>query len=224
MSIPTVAVNVFATGRYIEFVPKLVASMEQYWSGVNTNLVVWTNKTPDFFVPVMNWPHLPWPLGTMLRYNAIVSEPWASDYVMMIDADMEFVAPVGPEILSRLTLVQHPGFYKKPQNRMPFETNPKSAAFTPEHLRKTYYAGGVVLGERDEFLKMARVIADGVATDIKNHVIPVWHEESHLNRYAASNPPALSLTPAHCFSDTNPNAGIQPIIKALTKKHEDYRK
>ena len=46
-----------------------------------------------------------------------------------------------------------------------------------------YVQGGFFGGPSSEFLKMSRILRDWTAEDIRNGIIPVWHDESMLNAF-----------------------------------------
>ncbi len=114
---------------------------------------------------------------------------------------------------SGIALVQHPGFYRNKglQGIVDFfynprlvlsliskiksgakgygtwETNKLSTAFVPRSLRKNYFHGAVWFGRRIEFLRMCEKLALNVNSDLENNYTAIWHDESHLNNYAAFN-------------------------------------
>jgi hypothetical protein len=75
---------------------------------------------------------------------------------------------------------------------------------------------------------MAKELAKDIKVDDERGVMAVWHDESHLNRYLATHPPAKVLGPEYCYPE---NAGdyyknkwsaagleeVQPKLLALTK-------
>ena len=71
-------------------------------------------------------------------------------------------------------------------------------------LRKndSYYCnGGFNGGKTEVFMKMADTIAERVDEDLKNNVVALWHDESHMNRYLIDNPPTLDLDPTYCYAE-----------------------
>ncbi len=114
---------------------------------------------------------------------------------------------------SGVALVQHPGFYRNKglQGIVDFlynprfvlhlilkiksggkgygtwETNKLSTAFVPRRLRKNYFHGAVWFGRRIEFLKMCKILAFNINRDLEKNYTAIWHDESHLNHYAAFN-------------------------------------
>jgi hypothetical protein len=142
-----------------------------------------------------------WPMATMHRYHVILEEAHClaeATHVFHIDADMRFVGNVGSEILAPLVATAHPGYVGR---RGTFEGRPESAAYVGPDEGTTYFCGGFVGGEREEFLRLATAIRDGVNADGTRDLIAVWHDESHLNRYLAGRPPDVTLSPSYCYPE-----------------------
>ena len=64
-----------------------------------------------------------------------------------------------------------------------------------------YFAGGFN-GSKDEYLKMSKELSSNIDKDFNNGIIAVWHDESHINRYFASNPPTAILDPGYCYGES----------------------
>lgn len=144
-----------------------------------------------------------WPDATLYRYHVILEHQarLEHDYVFLVDADMRFEAPVGPEILSPLSATRHPGYTTTQRHQFPYERRAESAASVPPDRGFAYYAGGFVGGRRDLFLELAATIAAAVDQDEEAGLVAVWHDESHLNRALIDSPPFLNLTPSYCYPD-----------------------
>lgn len=147
----------------------------------------------------------PWPAGTLFRYAAIVqhADELDFDYLFMCDADMKFVAPVGPEILGAedLTAVQHPGYVGMPREALPYEQRDGTAAFVPSTMGERYYAGGFIGGPRAMFIVMCAAITLAIGDDAEAGIVATWHDESHVNRWLAENPPEVTLSPSYCHPE-----------------------
>lgn len=180
-----------------------------------------------------------WPEATLMRFRDYADHQDAlrSDLVMFLDADMEIRAEVGPELdpatwPGGVALVLHPGFFRAPSRprrslfrraksalgpRGSWESNPESLAYLPESLRLQYVCGGVWMGRRREAIGVCQELADRIDRDASNGVLAVWHDESHLNWWAAHHECGI-LTPEYCFAEGYPElAGLTPRIVALDK-------
>ena len=150
-----------------------------------------------------------WPRGTMMRYHRLLEWlPYLShmDFVYLIDADMLVVAAVGPEILPTnggMTATKHPGFVGKPRAELPYETRPESAAYLWPQEGDTYYCGGFIGGARAAVAEFAETVCDIIDQDQAAGLVPIWHDESAINRILALDPPEVELDPGYCYPDAD---------------------
>lgn len=230
-----IGLAVIATGKYLQFVqPLALSAMEDLWDGHDKHILVfsdhWRGMTQQKMSESLSiWfleaEHLGWPGATLYRHRTILGHERlldSMDYLFMCDADMEFVAPVGDEILSDRVGTIHPGFFNKPRSQWTYENRPQSTAYIPDGAGERYYAGGFQGGRTDVYLKACRTIAENVAKDEANGITAVWHDESHWNRYLFEHPPTLELDPGYCY----PESWTLPFerkILALDKDHAAMR-
>lgn len=223
-----------ATNKYIQFVERLLDNIEEnFLNGHEIQCLLFTDhevKTSDN-IKVSQIEHEPWPMPTLKRYNYFVKErEFISqfDYCFYFDVDMGIINKVGDEVLSDLVATQHPYQTFYPKEQRSYDRNQKSLAYVAQGEEgDNYYAGGFNGGSTERFLEMSEVISKRVDEDLKNGVIALWHDESHMNRYLIDNPPTLSLTPSYCFAEeqlNNPQYPYEPKIIALKKNHSELRK
>jgi histo-blood group ABO system transferase len=55
-----------------------------------------------------------------------------------------------------------------------------------------------------------------VADDLANNIIAKWHDESHLNRYAAYNK-VMILGPQYCYDGKVELSSKKPLVIAVEK-------
>lgn len=220
-----------ATNKYIRFVQELYNSIEKnFLVGHDINCLLFTDHEVESSdnVKVHYIEHEPWPMPTLKRYNYFVKEKdfiLDHDYCFYFDADMRVDNIVGDEVLGNLVATEHPyqSFYSI--NEMSYDRNPKSLAYVPIGEGKKYYAGGFNGGSTKDFLNMSEVISKNVNEDLKNNVIALWHDESHLNRYLIDNPPTISLSPSYCFAEEfyGTDYPYEPKIIALRRDKNELR-
>lgn len=188
----SVCLIVVATeGTYKRFARDLFASADVHFR-------------PAESVSLLMLPAVPgWPAATMYRYHVLLDQAHLlrHEYLFLTDADMRFEDTVGPEILASLVAVQHPGHVGHTLDRLPYERRPESTAYVARDEGRMYFAGGLVGGERERFLALARRITSQIDADDARGVTAVWHDESHLNRCLIDEPPELELSPAYCHPD-----------------------
>jgi hypothetical protein len=76
-----------------------------------------------------------------------------------------------------------------------WETNRKSKAFIPAVLRKHYFHGAIWFGFHDSLFAMINQLEERTQIDLDNGLIAKWHDESHLNWYAAHSKRISFYTP-----------------------------
>lgn len=120
-----------ATGRYLNFWIELVKSGEEFIdSSVRTQWLVLTDqveKIPTEIISklgprltVVSIDHEPWPFPTLKRYEYLqfTRNQIEGEYLMHLDADMVFVAPIedndisNPLSESEIVCVVHPGYFR----------------------------------------------------------------------------------------------------------------
>lgn len=218
-----VALCVFATGRYTEFLPRLIATVRKFFlAPLYVDVVVLTNQTElacdcdqALFVP-----QLPWPLGSMLRYHFLAKARETLSkykYIFMCDADMLFAGHVGTEVLGRLVATESVENVKA-INNVPFCRNKASTAYIPAGKGQAYYAGGFQGGTSAAYLSACDTIMQMIDEDLNARIIAHWHDESYWNAYLFRSRPTVALSSDYCASDTHMTAATK--IVALTKNHK----
>lgn len=217
-----------ATNRYYEYALDLIQSADTYFLPQhNVSYFLFTNR--EFPANLTNRKivctpieHKPWPWMTLGRYHIFSQYKQIfkdMNYLFYCDADMRFVGDVGEEILSDLVATQHPGYCG---TRGTPETNIASLAYIPPDQPMQYFAGGFNGGSVDHYLSMAQKLSTNIDKDYHNHIIAIWHDESHMNKYFAYNAPTKILSPSYCYGE-NMNLPYSAKIIALNKNHQYMR-
>ena len=216
---------IVATGKYIAFIKSLIDSAEKYFCRNHkvTYFVFTDGQAPQApnVVPIFQ-KRLGWPYDTMMRLPIYYQSRELfknMDYLFACDADMLFVDDVGDEILGDLVGTLHPGFVG---SKGTYETRALSTAYIHPREGSCYYAGGFNGGKRENYLKLAGTISQNIKTDLEKGIVAIWHDESHINRYFASNPPTITLTPSYCYWQGQVTQWHQRLV-ALSKDHAKYR-
>ncbi|MFV0587264.1 family 6 glucosyltransferase [Bacteroides reticulotermitis] len=174
--------------------------------------------------------NLGWPDNTLKRFHIFlrIKEQLMqeTDYLFFFNANLLFMQPVGSEILPGLNsngLVGtiHPGFFNSPNAEFTYERNNASTAYIPMGEGVHYYAGGLSGGRTKPYLELCETIRSWVDKDALNQIIPIWHDESLINKYFLDNPPAISLSPAYLYPEgwTIP---FDEIIVIRDKSKKEY--
>jgi histo-blood group ABO system transferase len=229
-STPKVGLLVIATNKYISFVDPLVESADKWFlPECDVTYCVFTNNSKQLNTHrqfnILNIDHEPWPAPTLKRYDYF--DKYADylknfDYLYYCDADMKFVDVVGNEILNNLVATLHPAFWNRNKLEYTYDRNIKSKAYIKNGDGKNYYAGGFNGGSSSCFLVMAQTIKNWRLHDASLNVVPLWHDESYLNKYLLINEPTKILSPEYCY----PESWNLPFFKkliALDKNHAEMR-
>jgi len=224
----SVALLIMATGKYVEFVPRLLTSADKHFlPGRKVHYFVFTNGTVagDFpHLTVVPQDQLGWPYDTMMRFATYnkhkeLYEPY--DYIYCLDADMQFVDTVGDEILADLVGTLQPNYLFDPK---PYETNPLSTSCINRGEGKHYFAGAFYGGKRDEVLKLFETTSSNITIDLARGVIASVHDESHLNRYFIDHEPKLVLNPSYCHFESWQSPYPKKLIAFDKLDHEKAAK
>lgn len=195
-----IAILYICTGNYKIFFKNFYESCEKYFfPGTPKIYFTWTDSEDKYFnkknIILKKQNKIGWPYDTLLRYRFfkdIENDLINFDYIFFFNANMLLKSTIKNEILSgkmgnELVGVLHPGYIGVVG---PFEKNINSAAYIPENrLDSPYFQGCFFGGSRNEMIRLINSCSTSVDTDLKNEIIAVWHDESHLNKYFQSIPP-----------------------------------
>lgn len=147
------------------------------------------------------------------------------EYVFCADVDLEFVAPVGEEILGDLVATLHPELYGMPRMAFPYEAEEVSSACVEEDEGDYYYTSELYGGLVSEMNKLARACSLLILQDQANRVEARGLEESYLNRYLIDHRPTWVLSPEYSWWDSalTAHVSVQRIV-SLGRQCEAYDK
>lgn len=192
---PKIAILYICTGRYIIFWDDFYKTMEKnFLPGYEKTYFVFTDDTTKKFpsnVVKIYQKQLPWPLITLLRYHffqEIIPQLQQYDYIYFLNANMMPIRKIGTEIFPSteqgLAVTKHPGYYRiKNPDLLTYDRNKKSHAYIPYGEGSYYFMGGFNGGRTPDFIQLIDTIVRWTEVDLKKGIIPLWHDESYLNRY-----------------------------------------
>lgn len=195
----------------------------------------------DLLTEVVEIESFGWPEATLFRYELISRGSYLEDEIIAyVDVDSLVLLPqlISKLLLEKekVSLVRHPGyawpqisaFFRNPMrslrrvvflltNRIhengfgTWETDPSSLAYVEPQKRSLYFCGGFWWGPKNQILAMCDQLADRINQDYEKGKVARWHDESHLNWFAANNSRLISINPSKvCFS---------PSISVTSRKH-----
>lgn len=238
---------VIATNRYTCFLEGLLDSADEFFlKDVDVVYSVFTDRideakdilsTKPYFDKIEFFlvEHRPFPYTTLRRFHFFSQHKDSldnrGDYHFYVDADCLFKKGVKAEdVISARTCVQHCGYVDE---RGTYETNPRSQSYVGNHEGSMYYGGGFWGFSNDEFWKFVETAVAMIDIDENNGLIPVWHDESVLNKYLIIWPPQKVLTPSFHYPENHQhiqnkwkarNKSYECVILLLNKNHEELRK
>lgn len=195
----TIAILYISTGKYTIFWDEFFTSSEKYFLNneeykkeyfvfTDANMIKHENEAN---VHKIYQEPLEWPFITLDRFSIFQKarqQLEQCDYIYFFNGNMLFVEPITEEILPTpdkpLLMVKHPGFFDKERKDFTYETNKESLAAIPPHEGDVYVMGGLNGGQKDAYLTLIDELKRRIEEDKKSSVIALWHDESHLNRYA----------------------------------------
>ena len=219
------ALVALATGRYSHFVPQLVESVEEHLP--NAEVFVLSDSCPQSSigsrVTWLPWGHTQWPFSTLIRHRAIAAySDLFSEFESLIhlDVDMRFVAPaMFPK--NGIFAVEHPGYVGMEPASLPYERRPESCAAMSFEEGTMYFAGGLQGGETSAYLDACRILSRWMTEDLRQGIIPKWHDESLWNRFCYLRPPDNVLSADYCQPEKD--RSVNSVVLALDKEHAFYR-
>ena len=199
-----VGLLVSATGSYVSWLDGLVLSAEAHFMrGAEVHYYVLTDvaelpiSAPADRVHVLPQPRLGWPYDSMFRHQLYLKHRAAyagMDFVLVLDADTAFVAPVGEEILGRTVGALQSFFFGQPFERAPFERDATSSSFVPDTKGRCYFAGGLFGGSYEGFVALMTRSTWLMEWDLAALGRTAPHDdESYLNKAFLEEPPAVAL-------------------------------
>jgi len=178
--------------------------------------------------------HKSFPFASMDRFKHFTNyadKLNKEEYLYYVDVDCLFVDNISEEILGNLTGVRHCGFFNQIG---PYENNSKSVLYvdnTYSKRYKYYFGGGFSGGKKDSYLELSKWCSEMIEKDVANGIIPIWHDETAINRYFLDHEPDVILTPSYHYPQGHindykkkwlPNI-FQPKILLLDKNHHAVR-
>lgn len=233
----SVGLLLIATAKYNIFIQQLINSADtnffndkrfdvKYFIFTDSDTIPKTNRQYQ----IINIQHKPFPYASMDRFKHFANNKnylSEMDYLYYVDVDCKFVSDVGSEILGNLVGVRHCGYFNGGGT---FENNPKSAFYAEHNKYKYYFGGGFSGGKSEKYLKLSDWCSVMIDKDLENNIMPLWHDETALNKYYLDNEPDVILSPSYHYPENDINYvskwhphKFQPKILLLDKNHKEIR-
>lgn len=179
-------------GRYACFWPEFYNSCElNLVPEAEKHYYIFTDQatiTPSDRIEVFHQDDMGWPCNSLLRFKMfcrIKDRLSTNDYLFFFNANAQVVSPVSAqdilpedEDFSALCIETNP-------EKMSHEHRPESAACVPLGSAKYYYSGALNGGKAQSYLTLLETCNAIVDTDLSNGIMPIWHDESVINKFLA---------------------------------------
>lgn len=237
-----IAVIFIGTGQYLNFLPSWYNSCQKnlcpeiikhYFCFTDGEI----SDVPDN-IKIYHQEHLDWPYVTLLRFDIILKAKenlLEYDWILFLDADMEVYSRVDyHEIFNnnkKYIGVHHPCHYMNlpPHNEYPgaFEINKQSLSCISElDDISIYYQGCLWGGKVPYVIDMMEILSKNINLDLKNDIISLWHDESHLNKYFSDKDikkDVNTLSSSYAFpEDFEKYCNFPKKIVHLSKNNKEY--
>lgn len=204
-----IAILYIATGRYTVFWESFYRSAEKFLLPCSEkSYFIFTDNQQDFKkqknIFVFQQEKLGWPYDTLMRFEIFLSIKnilKEYDFIYFFNGNTEFLQVISEEDLlpleksENLVLAHQPHMFHLNKKKFTYDRNPKSLAYIPYNLGKNYFTGALNGGKSEYFLEMCEVLNQNICSDLKNKIIAIYHDESHLNKYALNRKDIKVLNP-----------------------------
>lgn len=210
----TIAILYICTGKYSAFWKRFYLSFEKrFLKDCSKEYFVFTDATDIYQmeaenVHIIHQKQLGWPDDTLMRFHMfwrIREELKLFNYIFFFNANCYCRRKINKkEFLpgkEGLLFVQHPGMYNKKPEEFTYERNEDSLAYIPMGAGKVYICGGINGGKSQEFLMVIDELRKRIDEDKQQGIIAVYHDESHINKYAFEHPEFKLLSPSYCYPE-----------------------
>ena len=207
-----IAILYICTGKYSIFWKNFYDSAQKnLFPKSEKHFFVFSDASPELFsnddTHYIYQPRLGWPNDTLQRFHMfsrIVDKLNQYDFIFFFNSNIIFLEEIGEDILPSpeegLLVVQHPGFYSKKNNQYAYERNKKSIAFIPYGKGDYYICGGVNGGTSHAYIDMIKNLKEAIDIDMKNGIVAIWHDESHINKYILNKKYKI-LSPEYAYPE-----------------------
>ncbi len=201
-----VAILTIATGGYKALLTDLIKSIDEYYlPDLEKDIFVFSDV--NIFNSAKNKiiynkiEHQQWPFITLNKYtifNSQIEKLKHYDYIIFMDSDLLIHSEVNSLPDTPLFGVIHPANKLTDGVFWWTEKNTNSTAYLPYKTDKPYLQGCMWGGRGGNTCTLITTLHHNTQIDLKNNIIAVWHDESHLNKY-------FSIIPTCCLTVLNQN-------------------
>ena len=221
----SLAIIFIGSGDYVKFFPRFYTSFKKYFlPETKKKFFIFTDRVDfDYFrnkediavIPIESTGGSFMTLSKFKFIKNIKNKLEDYSHILFADSDMYASGCTSEEDFfchdKPLFSVRHPCFLNI---RGQFELNPKSSAsLTEEDNLSTYRQACFWGGKKKELIEMCEEIEKNIEIDLKNKIIAIWLDESHLNKYFIKN-----IGKVHTHDSSYGYPGGWPILRGYKVK------
>lgn len=201
-----IAILYLAIGKYDIFWDEFYCSCEQYlFPEAEKHYFVFTDSERLLNLKLTNVSVLfqedgGWAMNTSAKYDCMLSirvQLMAFDYLFYINANYKILSPVwcneilATEVNDYLSALSFDIFSNKHPDSYTYDRNPQCQAYIPYGIGKHYYQASFYGGRVREMLALATFCVECGRIDFSNDIMPLWHDESYLNKFLLERNPRV---------------------------------
>lgn len=197
-----IGIVIIATNAYFVLGIHLIKKFMYYYKG-NSKITFYffSDTDPKHYlqdnidVKYINQVHDTWLNATNSKFINIASlENCESDYLIYLDADTNISKDFTEDWFIADTIgLEHFGNNDWMKDVKNYDRNPNSKAYVPidTPFPQIYYHGCLFGGEKNNIVKICKLLYNNQLEDKKINYEPVVNDESYINQYYHYNPPEL---------------------------------
>lgn len=177
-------------GRYVCFWPDFFKSCEEKLvTEAEKHYYVFTDQEsqiePHERVRVFHQDDMGWPLNSLFRFkmfSRIKDQLADNDYLFFFNSNAKVVQTVtADDFLPKDE--DYSALCMATDDYSGFESRPVSATYVASGETRHYFSGALNGGKCKPYLELIEGCNEIADTDLRNGIMPVWHDESVLNRF-----------------------------------------
>ncbi len=230
----TLAIYYIATGDYTKYINDFIQNIHHFMPHLRKTVVILSDGLEEFngktykgvnYI-VKKIEHNHWPIVTLFKMTYILKNKIDCDYVCYLNGDALFNPIYHAYYMfdfEKINISQH--FHYDNENMHWYLDSSKKFLVDNENKRSlayidntnyTYVQGGFFFGKSDLIYSMCEDIDKMVKIDLKNNIIPVWHDESYLNKWVLLNNKIVNIKQ---FLQENTHKLFIPFTINSNKRH-----
>lgn len=193
-----IGIYYISTGVYNKSFSNFLLSIKNFFPGIKKTIILLSDQLSEYdnyednlnniYINYKYLKHQPWPLITLFKMNTILENKGSYDYAfyfnansILLESDYSWFDP------NKLILSYHKDWFGNNCNTSkflaPYLDNPNSVSYigTTNYI---YVQGAFFGGNSKLVYEMCESVAEMVQEDLINNIIPRWHDETYLNKYA----------------------------------------